>query len=97
MLQTTHHPNDLAQDISAILLQCDPLNIAYSDDEYDPEAREIVAGLNRTGSLQDVHNLVFEVFTDFFDPSPMAHEKERYTTAAEKIWERWQSFISTDR
>ena len=97
MPETRYPQNGLEQDISAILLQCDPLNIAYSDDEYNPEARNIVAGLDRTGSLQDVHDLIFEVFTDFFEPWPVAHEKKRYAAAAEKIWERWQSFISTGR
>ena len=83
---------DLVAKIEAVLFDADPigLNFGFNTDEYRPEAQTITVRLASAKSASDVHQIVYEEFTDWFDPNT-AGPRERYQTVADAIWALWTS------
>jgi hypothetical protein len=66
---------DFALEICQLLACNDPLGLAFYDDcEYESEARDIAARLPEVTSLNDVHNIIYDVFWDSFQPYRLAQE-----------------------
>ncbi len=52
-------------------------------DEYDPEVEEILIRLKPNMNLQEIHDLVFEIFKKWFHPLKL--EKKEFLTLASSI------------
>jgi len=77
--------------VSAILLQHDPIGIGYGPDEYDAEARTIVARLatsDQPPSLDDVLTTVHEEFIAWFDET-LSGPRDKYVAVAEDVLAFW--------
>ena len=89
---------DLSFEICQLLALNDPLGLAFYDDcEYESEARDIAAKLPEVTSLKDVHDLIYDVFWDSFQPYRLAQEKQRYAESAKVIWKRWREHLETGK
>jgi hypothetical protein len=79
-------------DISGILFKHDPMGINFEDnmDEYDPEARTIIARLNSAKSGDDVEKIIVEEFDNWFkvdELTPQPVSREGYKKIADEVWE----------
>jgi hypothetical protein len=77
--------------VSAILLQHDPIGIGYGPDEYDGEARTIVARLatsDQPPALDDVLTIVHEEFIAWFDET-ISGPRDKYAVVARDVLAFW--------
>ena len=81
---------ELFEDISAALFRNDPMGINFetNTDEYEPEAGTILPRLRTCESEEDVLDVVYEEFKNWFDPAS-AGPKENYTNVSAEIWAIW--------
>ncbi|HEV2762990.1 MAG TPA: hypothetical protein VGV38_08350 [Pyrinomonadaceae bacterium] len=82
---------ELHRAIAEVLFRHDPVGIASEEnaDEYEPEARTILAKLDSCRSTEDVLWVVHKDFQGWFTPE-IAGPRERYREAAEEIWRLWR-------
>ncbi len=81
---------ELTAQVSRVLFDADPIGIAVGPnvDEYDVEAREIVARMPGVRTGEELRSLVHQVFVAFFDDGT-AGPPDRYTSIADQIWALW--------
>jgi hypothetical protein len=91
----------IVADISAALLDADPIGLRESpdapDDEYDPEAETIVARLSelkRLPTQTDLLRVVHQEFVHWF--GDVAGAEERYVAVAARIYTLWLEFLLSD-
>jgi hypothetical protein len=77
--------------IAAILFEADPMgiNLGTNTDEYDIEAKSIVARLPEVGSEAEAERVVQEVFIKWFGEDAYGRS-DRYKAVADEIWAAWQ-------
>ncbi len=83
---------DLFDKISAMLFECDPMDINFetNTDEYEPEVGTIIPRLPNCKSVADVRRVVHEEFVRWFSAVDTGPE-DRYQEIAERIWALWKS------
>ena len=84
---------NLFDSVSALLFRCDPIGIAFDNentDEYDPETGTILPRFRGCESPADVLRVVHEEFVRWFDVDT-AGPKERYVQIASEIWQLLQT------
>jgi hypothetical protein len=83
----------LFDDVAALLLRHDPININFNTnrDEYEPEVVTILPRLRSCASAEDVCRVVHEEFVGWFS-AESAGPQEHYARIASEIWEHWQKF-----
>jgi capsular polysaccharide biosynthesis protein len=70
--------------------KCDPVYLLEAGaprDEYELEILEIVASAQNCSSVEEIANLIQEVFSTHF-PDMAQIDRQEYLTAAKKIWSR---------
>jgi len=80
--------------VAALLFRCDPIGIAFENentDEYEPETGTILPRLRECKSDDDVRRFVHEEFVRWFEAGNAGPE-ESYSEIASEIWTLWQSF-----
>ncbi|HIG64807.1 MAG TPA: hypothetical protein EYQ43_04465 [Methyloprofundus sp.] len=82
----------LYDEISSILFRHDMVKINFEDntDEYDPEVDAILPRLNEAVNKEDVANIIYEEFIDYFGEDvikPKGHTG--YMAMADEIWNVW--------
>lgn len=82
---------ELFEAISELLFKHDPIgiNFEHNTDEYEPEVGTILPRLNEAASENDVLDIVYEEFVQWFDEQ-IAKDKEHYREIAEDIWRLWK-------
>lgn len=75
--------------VVTILYEEDPVGLRPPKDEYVPEAGTILPRLSNANSVQDVEEIVYQEFCQWFAHS--AGQREDYRTSAARIWEAWCS------
>jgi len=93
-----HYGSQIAA-VSQLLFQHDPIdiNFDFNSDEYDPEARTIVARLatfHGTLTRGDVLTIVHEEFVAWFGPE-IAGEEQRYFAIADDLFSRWPGWLES--
>lgn len=72
-----------------ILYRADLARVHSPDQtEYGPETNTILPMLCRCATVEDVHNLIYSQFCQWFTPS-IAGPYDNYRHAAEQIFEAW--------
>ena len=86
----TNNPEWFAQ-VCQILFEYDPMTISLvSEPEgYAPEVGSILRSLPQCLNVDDVQQLLFNVFTQWFTPE-FAGSRSQYAEAAAAIWENWK-------
>jgi hypothetical protein len=81
--------------VQEILFRNDPIGINFEEnkDEYDPEVSTILPRLKDANSEEDVINIVYEEFTNWFG-ADTAGDLTTYKEAAKEIWTAWNEFIT---
>lgn len=79
--------------IEKILYTYDPVGLGKMgapEDEYSPEAEPIAKGLPYCKNLQDVDNLVYDIFCEMFDPLDFK-DRQPFTIIAIELWDKYQA------
>lgn len=73
-------------ELSRIIELHDPMALLLYgiEGEYDPEVASVLIQLNKDLTMQDVHDLVFNDFTYWFEP--IAGKKEAYKDLSKAIY-----------
>ena len=79
-------------DISSILFRHDvaEINFEFNTDEYEPEVDVILPRINDSLSKEDLVNIIYEEFVNFFREDiikPKGHID--YIVMADEIWDVW--------
>jgi hypothetical protein len=81
--------SELAEFVTAILIEVDPLRLYFADldnrDEYASEATRIAAQLNRCESAEDCQRLAWEIFREAFSADG-AGPLDRYSEVGQRLW-----------
>ena len=87
------HYGELFLELRTIIHLHDPIDIAKygMEDEYDPETASILIQLNKDLSQVQVHELVYQDFTYWFDP--VAGKKENYIDLSAAIYNWLQQIV----
>ena len=82
----------LFETVCQLLFDCDPMMICLVSEPagYAPEAGSILRILPQCHSQQDVQELLFNVFTQWFSPE-FAGALGQYADTAQKLWALWLS------
>lgn len=84
---------EIFEKILDILFQYDPVGAAGMSeerDEYSPEVGTIIPRLYSANSVEDVHEIIYSEFCQWFDT--YTGEKEKYYPVAVEIWKVWQMY-----
>lgn len=83
----------LFSEVSRIIFKHDPMNINFGNnpDEYNPEAHDIIAHLQRTDSKRESTKICEDVFIKWFDKY-LAKKFKNYKSLANDIWRAWEHF-----
>ena len=75
------------KEILSILTKHDPIGIILENNfgEYEPEAKSIYNRLNNTNSVQEVSEIVYEEFINWFDKDTVGG-REKYDFIAKEIY-----------
>ena len=81
--------------ICQILFDHDPMMIQLisEPDGYAPEVGSIIRSLPQCMSVDDVQQLIFNVFTQWFTPE-FAGGRSQYTEVATAVWDSWKQLQS---
>jgi hypothetical protein len=81
----------LFREVSAILFHHDPMhvNAGFNSDEYNPEVGTLLPRLKQCRSAQEVQEVVYEEFEQWFG---IPGEQEKYRRPSQEIWSAWQRF-----
>lgn len=78
----------LKEKIKGIVNKYDPiklLEIGAPDDEYNPEIKKILPALQKAISVDQLHNMVYELFVYMFDKDT-AGPKKNYRKLSEELY-----------
>ena len=88
----------LYSEVEEILFKNDPMSINFetNTDEYSPEVGTILPRLKDAKSESDVHIIVIEECSKWFDIHINVLKKDSlYTDIAKEIWVSWKKFEKT--
>ena len=75
----------LYDQLTRILFDHDPIHIAATPDEYEPEVGQILTRSERVGSVSELTDVIHSVFVEMFDAS-IAGPRSRYEGIARALW-----------
>lgn len=80
--------SNLKESVRYIVNKHDPiklLDVGCLIDEYDPEVKLILTKIKLTKSLDEIHDMVYNIFVDMFDKS-IAGPKTKYRRLSEELY-----------
>lgn len=89
--EQTATQRNLTDRVSAILFDADPVGINFDSnaDEYEAEAEAIVIALPEATGIDDVTDIAYGAFVQWFDVET-AGQREQYIGVAAQIWDEWR-------
>ncbi len=73
--------------VREILVRHDPIRIAITPDEYDPEVRRIVTALEGFENVKQLADGIYAIFVEMFDATT-AGTRCKYDAIAVDLWRR---------
>lgn len=87
---STERPHSkLYSELLDLMARHDPMGlveIGAPDDEYRPEVERILPRLEDAGSVEDLEQIIHEVFVSLFDEE-LAGSREHYQDVAVETWQ----------
>ncbi|WP_028450358.1 hypothetical protein [Chitinibacter tainanensis] len=83
---------DWFDEVCRILFEYDPMLIRLvgEPEGYAPEAGSIIRSLPQCMNVDDVQQLIFNVFTQWFTPE-FAGGRSQYAETAQALWTSWKT------
>lgn len=75
----------LYEQLAGMLFQHDPMHIAATRDEYEPEVERILPLIEQARSVDELTGVVHGVFREMFSPE-LAGPQKTYVPIAREIW-----------
>lgn len=84
---------ELYFDLSALLVEYNLVNLKVknNDTEYEPEVDSIIEKLPNTNNVNDVANVIYNVFEEFFGDELIPDKSDEvYLVLGYEIWKLWE-------